>query len=107
MAAVTVTELPDRFVLGFGGEAPDGQVGQREVIEDGAEPGVPEGPDGEVLRCLAGRHSGGKLCQPGGVQGVAEPVQLGELGQGSPVGVEPVQRVLAVLGPHLGQAGMR
>ena len=43
----------------------------------------------------------------GGVQGRAQPVQLGELGQRSPVGVELLQRVLAVPGPHPGQAGQR
>ena len=107
MAPVAVAELPDRLLLRLGREAPDRQVGQREVVEDGAEPGVPERPDSEFLRCLAGCHRGGELSEPGGVQGGAQPVQLGELGQRSPVGVELVQRVLAVLGPHPGQAGQR
>ena len=84
---------------------PDRQVGQREMVQDGAEPGVPERLDSEFLRGLAGCHPGDELAEPGGVQGGAQPVQLGELGQGSAVGVELVQDVLAVLGRHPGQAG--
>ena len=69
------------------------------------QPGVPERLDSEFLRGLPDGHPGGELSEADSDQGDAEPVQLGELGQGSPVGVEPVQRTLAVLGPHPGQAG--
>jgi hypothetical protein len=106
VAAVAVAEFPDGLVLRLGREASQRQVGQREVVQDRAEPGMPEGPDSEFLRCLAGCHAGQELAEPGGLQRDAESAQLGEPGQGPPVSVKPVQDLPAVPGVQLGQASL-
>ena len=67
---------------------------------------MPESPDSEILRRLAGRHAGQELAEPCGLQRGPEPPQLGEPGQGPPVSIKPVQDLLSVPGPHLGQADL-